>query len=805
MTKWLKIGLVSAAFLTAINSSAQLVTSTSMSPTDLVEDVLVGSGVAVSGVTYTGSPEAIGYFDGSSTNLGLNEGILLTTGTVLNTSSGGLFSEPQGPHGPNNSGGAGLDNEYPGYGPLTALAGSDTYNAAVLEFDFVPQNDTVSFRYVFASEEYPEFVDGGFNDAFAFFISGPGFAGDYNMAQIPGGGGIVSIDNVNNGPTNSGPCQNCAYYVENGDGDDSPEMDSDYYIQYDGFTVVITALAEVTCGETYHLKIAIADAGDGSYDSGIFLEANSLDAIPSFDIDADLDLNGFDDGTTAAEGCETATFTISRSDISEEVILPINAAGTATEGVDYEALPPSVTFPAGVATVSFDIEIYSDLLTEGLESLIVQVTAPDPCGDSDVLSTTINIQDVNPLTVTVADADVYCPLDDAVLTAVVSGGLPDYTYDWDNGETTPSITVNPAVTTDYSVTVNDICIGIPVTVSATVNVPDYPPLVINTTPDITVLCPNTPNVLAVEVSGGEGTYSYQWTNEAGTTVSVGPTANVSPMVTTTYTVVVTDGCGSTIEGEVTVTVTATVLELEMSPDQLICPGDTAEIWVIATEGLGDYTYYWLETGETTSNINVSPSYTTTYTVSVEDACHTYDIKGSTTVEVVRPNASFNVLTEKPMENLPVSFFNISEGDVAWWWDFGNGDFSDLHSPLTTYDSEGWYDVTLVAFNEIGCTDTATKQIYIKPEFYFYAPNAFTPDNSRFNNTYKVSVIGSTDFLFQIFNRWGDLIYETTNPDFRWDGSIDGHLVSDDVVVWKARITDMEEIPHEFTGTIAILR
>ena len=116
-----------------------------------------------------------------------------------------------------------------------------------------------------------------------------------------------------------------------------------------------------------------------------------------------------------------------------------------------------------------------------------------------------------------------------------------------------------------------------------------------------------------------------------------------------------------------------------------------------------------------------------------------------------------------------------------------------------------YDVTLIAYNEIGCSDTAVKQIYIKPEFYFYAPNAFTPDGNRFNNTYQISVIGAIDFEFQIFNRWGELIYQTTDQYFRWDGTYKDMQVKDDVYVYKAKVTDREKNVHTYEGTITVLR
>ena len=798
----LNIAILTLALGFCWSGYGQLSTSTALSPTALVEDILVGDGVAVSGVFYTGDVDAIGSFNGASTNLGLNSGIILTTGTVKNET--GIGGVQKGPFGPNDTGSAGKSNGEPGYGPLTALAGVDTHNAAILEFDFVPTSDTVRFRYVFGSDEYPEFVGEGFNDVFAFFISGPGFAGSYNMAQIPGVGGAVSIDNINNGSTNAGPCMNCDYYVNNGTGGTSPSADEAFYIQYDGFTTVMEAVAQVECGETYHLRIAIADAGDQAYDSGIFLEANSLESYAPIELDAELGLDGFGDGTTMAEGCETATITVSRTNATDVLTIPIVALGTAIEGVDYESLPDDVTFAPGQSVVSFNFDVYDDGIAEGLESLIIELNHPDPCGEDNFVSIELAIQDVDPLVASVEDGAVYCPEDETTLTVEVSGGIPDYSYNWDTGDTGPTITVAPSVTTVYSVTVNDICIGEPLTVSGTVSVPVYPPLIAFTSPDTSVLCPATPLVLAAEADGGEGTYTYEWYND-GILVSVGPFANIAPMVTTTYSLIITDGCGEELLRDITITVLGTVLELTMSPDQLICPGDTANIWVIASEGFGDYQYYWPHSGETLSSIYVSPLNTTSYSVLVEDSCRTYFIEGNTEVKVVQPTANFNVLSNDPTENLLVSFFNTSAGSVAWDWDLGNDDFSSLHSPSTVYSPSGNYNVTLIAYNEIGCSDTITKSVYIGPEFYFYAPNAFTPEDGRFNNTYGISVIGAIQFEFQIFNRWGELIYETTDQYFKWDGEFKGRFVPDDVVVYKAKVTDREFQVHDYEGMITILR
>jgi gliding motility-associated-like protein len=277
------------------------------------------------------------------------------------------------------------------------------------------------------------------------------------------------------------------------------------------------------------------------------------------------------------------------------------------------------------------------------------------------------------------------------------------------------------------------------------------------------------------------------------------------MSTTTYTVQVSDACGATTEKDILFTVTTPVLTIEMSPEQLICPGDTAQVWVEAFGGLGDFTYEWHHSAETTSNITVKPNIITLYTVSVEDGCHTYSIEGETKVNVIRPHASFNVLTNEPMEGLPVFFQNTSDGSVAWNWDFNNHDQSSLNSPSTTYNEWGWHEVQLVAINEIGCTDTLLRTIFIKPEFYFYAPNAFTPDGDRFNNTYSVSIIGADKFDFMIFNRWGELIYQTTDIYFEWDGSYKGQMVPDEALVYRVKLTDLEGFVHEHFGTITILK
>jgi gliding motility-associated-like protein len=261
-------------------------------------------------------------FTAFGTNLGLNSGILLTTGD---------YSVAIGPN--NQIGAATVDNN-PGDPTLQAIAGVNTYDAAVLEFDFIPQNDTIQFNYVFASEEYPEYVCSTYNDLFGFFISGPGIIGTQNLATIPGTNIPVAINTVNIGSPGANanantPC-NLSYPIYYSDNFNSST------IQFDGFTTNLTALAVVTPCQTYHLKIVIADAGDADYDSGVFLKEGSLSSTPNVYAGPD---GGYCTGTVRALGLPPSpgwTYSwspstgISNPNISNPNVTLINTGGTVS-------------------------------------------------------------------------------------------------------------------------------------------------------------------------------------------------------------------------------------------------------------------------------------------------------------------------------------------------------------------------------------------------------------------------------------------------------------------------------------------
>ena len=221
----------------------------------LVKDKFMGDGIAVHNIIFRGPPRALASYESDSAPPGfITKGILLCTGNSANAP------------GPNRKANQGTDVLGPGDDDLNNMCGAKTFDAVSLEFDFEPQSDTVAFNYIFASEEYPEFVGTPFNDVFALLISGPGIKGKKNIALLPTTDIMVSINNVNEG-------RNGQYFIAN-----YLKAKGPYYkfLEYDGLTTKLSAQCNVSHGKTYHLKIVIADMNDRLFDSGVFLEAHSF-------------------------------------------------------------------------------------------------------------------------------------------------------------------------------------------------------------------------------------------------------------------------------------------------------------------------------------------------------------------------------------------------------------------------------------------------------------------------------------------------------------------------------------------------
>jgi outer membrane protein OmpA-like peptidoglycan-associated protein len=271
-----KYWLIIILLINAGMACSQTSIDTAYTARELVEKILLGQGVLAGNVSYSGARHAIGLYHDDSAHIGFNNGILLTTGNALYSL------------GPNDSPRMGWAAGSPGDRDLRMIANGRTYDAAILEFDFVTSSEKLSFRYIFASEEYLEYVGSKFNDVFGFFLTGPDSV-VHNLAVLPDQKTYISVNTVNNKI-------NKKYFVDN-----TYFNTIDPYIwnfrkrkvvknkkynkkvsgpvfntQFDGFTVVLEASAMVEPNRLYHIKIGIADVSDAVLDSGVILESGSF-------------------------------------------------------------------------------------------------------------------------------------------------------------------------------------------------------------------------------------------------------------------------------------------------------------------------------------------------------------------------------------------------------------------------------------------------------------------------------------------------------------------------------------------------
>ncbi|MBI2257841.1 MAG: choice-of-anchor L domain-containing protein [Flavobacteriia bacterium] len=775
------------SFFICFFSNAQLVTTVS-SPQAMVQNVLLGEGVEISNVNFTGSSQAIGHFTAYGTNLGINEGIVITTGTIL--------GNPNGPLGPNNSAGSGVDNGLAGNTQLTNLVGTSTFDASVLEFDFVSVGDFVSFKYVFASEEYLEYVGTEFNDVFALYISGPGITGSQNIAKLPNGT-VVSINNVNT-------TSNSFYYVDNGDGSQAPYNSSTNYIQYDGFTKVLTASSTVQCGKTYHLKIAIADVGDGILDSGIFLEAQSLESNAPYTSSYSINPIHFGSNDIVAEGCTSVNVHVEREDVSSSISFPIQISGSASEGIDYGDIPNQITFNPGQNSFDFSFDIFADGLNEGDETIQIILMLINECLEPAPETISLTIRNVNPVNVILPPDSLLCgPGETKELVPIVTGGLEPYVYSWSTGQSTSSIFVSPPSTQVFSVSVTDACLNSTDDDDAEIFVADIPPLEIIPFDVVSVLCPNTPHFFTANAIGGTPPYTFFWRyNNAP--IGNGDTITLSPLQTSTYTLIVNDMCGLQTSLDFEFIVETPMLIPSITTPSPICPYDTTSITASATLGLGEYSYFWPHSGDTSPTVVVAPPYTTTFIVEISDECQSYFVPIGSTVTVFKPLADFSYNTASLDINQNIHFFDNSNNAISYFWNFDNGISSEEKNPIIQFNEVGTYNVTLIIEDELGCKDTVTKPINVGYLMYF--PNTFTPDGNRFNNEFFGYLTNIDVREFELFNRWGELIFHVENQNrFSWDGNFNEKPCPDGTYTYRIRyvIPSLEE--KVFVGHVNLLR
>ncbi len=674
---------------------AQLVVDESLTPTQLVNDVLLGGGVTANNISFNGIPSpgaaqwGSGSFTNFGTNLGLNAGIILASGFA--SSAPGLGGTVVG------------DFLNTGSDPdLAAIAGFQVFDRSVLEFDFTATGDSIRFRYVFASCEYPDFVCSDVNDAFGFFLSGPGINGPYsnnaaNIALIPGTTIPISINTVNNGIAAVDPLY-CSSQDPNWQSNTVYFVDNMFIngLTYGGFTVVMEAAAEVQCGETYHIKIAIGDAGDEIYDSAVFLEAGSFTSpgqvIPVLEAGVGII------GNTITEGCGPVEFIFEREgDTGSNAVVDLVISGTATAGVDYSpAFPAQLNFAPGETSQSLFLDVPID--GDASETLIITVITSQGCAGNSDNEFTFNIVPQPPLDVQLDDVLVDCG-EQVFLTPTVAGGIGEYTYTWSTGEVDPSIVLIPDGDTTIDLTVGDACGVASVDVSATITV-NAPPITITVTDELGLPCGVEGTIEVEDLQGGNGNITYEWTlNGAyvGNTSSIQVTGGVPEY----YVVTVTDGCGTTDQDSVLVyALDAPPLEIEMSPSVVLpCDGEVQVSVVEVFGGSGIYTYQWsfngtlLGTAATQTAANAG-----TYEVVVTESCGG-TIQGSVEVTMQDPPAldiSVSPDMEVPcQQQTQVSMTAIGgTGPFTFNWSINGSTVSSAPNYMATAGTPTYYVATI---------------------------------------------------------------------------------------------------------------
>jgi len=566
-------------------------------PETILENYFFGGGVEVLNITYNGADAAVGFFDGENSNIGIDRGIILTSGNAINA------------EGPNEEEGVTTAHMVEGEEDLELLIpGFSIFDPAVYEIQFIPYDTIVRFTYVWASDEYIEFVNAGFNDVFGFFISGPGINGPFsnnaeNIAYLPDGVTPVSIDNVNDDT-------NAIYYQSNIGG---------ATVEYDGFTVPLEAFAVVVPCDTYNIKIAVSDAGDSALDSGVFL------ASGSFGTDAlNISVNTFAADSTMVEGCVGAAIEFQLGIPAEaDFTLDYTIFGDAINGIDYSSVPLNAFIPAGEDSLTLFFDPIEDGIPEGLEVIYIDVKT-NICGrdtfalyigdnqlvppqlDADAticegesrpydatlpIELPENVTFINDQTFDIPDNDVANPL---FSTIEILGAIPeqiaegsilsvciDITHSWDgdldiyliapSGQFLTLTTDNGGSGDNYTQTCFTSTAVNPIEGLGTPEAPftgDYLP----ESPWEDIYGADMNGVWKLQISDDSGgfagtlnnwsitlppiyTIGYLWEPAEGVSNPNLPNVDLSPTTTTTYTVTAFDTYGCTTSDEVTITVT----------------------------------------------------------------------------------------------------------------------------------------------------------------------------------------------------------------------------------------------------------
>lgn len=597
--------LINCFVVISVFTNAQILINNTITAQQMVQS-LVGNGIQISNVTLTAPAGSYGYFNRNGSTIRLDSGIVLTTGKSKTT--GGI----RGLDGTANNNASNTNNA-PGDNDLNSLVTNNTNDACVLEFDFVPTGDSINFRYIFSSEEYPDYNCSEFNDVFAFFISGPGITGQRNLALVPGTNIPVTINSVNNGIVGSEGMGTIADCTSMGPGSPFTHLFVDNStsttVTHNGFTVILTAGTAVQPCATYHIKLAIADVSDGALDSGVFLEAGSFSSsVTQLESLFEVDASGIN---YLAEGCNTGSFKVKLPQVRPvNTIINLQYVGTAVRGVDYNAAPLSVTIPAGQLEAIVNLTPTVDNIAEGNEPAKIYLLSS--CSNGTPFdSLTFEIRDYDELTVNPKNIG-FCPTGgNNAVQLQVSGSFT--TYSW----TPPATLSNPSIANPIATPTGNITY-IVTTQLGNCNARDS---VIVRTKRITsltkknIFC-NGSNDGFIHMQGNPLlAYPLQFSINNG---PLQADSNFNNLGVGTYTVSIHDNTGCRLDSVVTLTQAFPTLGGSTTTSFANCNGQGGGITVTATGGLALYEYSLDGVSYQQSNIFTN-TVAGNYTVYIRDA------------------------------------------------------------------------------------------------------------------------------------------------------------------------------------------
>ena len=587
---------------------AQITVDNTLSPADIVQNILLGQGVNVSNITVNGSSSLalsphvqIGGFTKGNSTFHIEEGAVMSTGNV--SSIPGVSSSQI-------SSGLNLSN----YSDPDLLSiyqnasntSADIKDVIALEFDFTASGDSLSFQYSFASEEYPTYANNpSFNDIFGFFISGPGINGSFsnnaiNIAQIPTsttGNFDVSISNINKGTSETG-CVNCQYYISN---------TNDVFgssIKFNAMTTILTALSGLTCNETYHIKIIIADASDASFDSAVFLKSKSFSSNNiSLSTESDY-IDPFVD-TLVQEGCTNTKIRIDRPQNASDTaaVYHFEISGTA-DASDFNNFVDSVVFNPTELSSFILLDPISDGINEGKEWIQFKYTYFNACGDEISDSVIVNVTDQYNLDYNITGeiitncSDINPDLEVTNFTNSIS----PFTVEWQNNDTNnPTTFQNTGVNFDstyYNVTITDGCIN--TFLDSVLIINDYVKTNFNFSPNDTLIntCPASFLTASyIPTNNNYSPYSYSWSHGENTSQVTNLSNSGGDGTIVEYYIDGTNKCGVTTTDTLYVVNSFSVPVIQNDPNdtlKILCINDSIQVTINVLGGTKPFTYNWFD-------------------------------------------------------------------------------------------------------------------------------------------------------------------------------------------------------------------